>query len=51
MRKITPGCSQHDMRSINFKLVVDIFSIKYVGKERVDYLMDIIKKYYMVTED
>ncbi len=42
----TPGLFKHKSQPIQFTLVVDIFSVKYVGKEHVDHLVEILKQYY-----
>jgi hypothetical protein len=38
-------------RLISFKLVVDNFGIKYIGKEHVKHLISILKKNYKNKED
>ncbi len=41
-----PGLWLHEMRSIQFSLVVDDFGVKYVGKENALHLLNTIQKYY-----
>ena len=47
----TPGLFWHKTQPIWFTLVVDDFGIKYVGKEHVQHLLGILKKWYEVEED
>ena len=47
----TPGLFQHKNQPIWFTLVVDDFRIKYVGKEHIEHLLDILKELYKVEED
>ena len=36
--KLVPGLWKHDTRLIQFKLVMDVFGVKYVGKEHAVHL-------------
>jgi len=36
---------------MQFTLVVDDFGVKYIGKEHVDHLVEILKQYYTMLED
>jgi hypothetical protein len=47
----TPGLWKHTLQPIAFRLVVDDFGVKYVGKEHVDHLISCIKQKYELTED
>jgi hypothetical protein len=47
----TPGLWYHETRPISFTLVVDDFGVKYVNKEDIDHLIELIKKTYTLTED
>ncbi len=38
----TPGLFTHKTRPIWFKLVVDDFDVKHIGKEHTDYLMSVL---------
>jgi hypothetical protein len=42
---------KHDTRPLTFTLVVDDFSVKYVGNEHADHLLNALKQDYEVTED
>ncbi len=46
-----PGLWKHKIRPIAFRLVVDNFGVKYVGKDYVDHLIACIKDKYQLTED
>jgi hypothetical protein len=48
---ITPSLWTHDTQPIDLSLLVDNFSIKYVGKEHALHLLDALRDLYMVTED
>jgi hypothetical protein len=48
---ITPSLWTHDMRPIDFSLVVDDFGVKYGGKEHVMHLLEALRGLHMVTED
>lgn len=45
----TPGLRTHQWRPIMFTLVVDDFSIEYVDKEYIKYLMQTLKPHYDLT--
>ncbi len=47
----TPGLWKHKTRPIAFKLVINDFGVKYVGKEHVDHLIACIRGKYQLTED
>eukprot|EP00956_Cyclotella_meneghiniana_P020906 scaffold37523_cov49-Cyclotella_meneghiniana.AAC.1 len=49
--KIVPGLWKHEVRPIQFVLVVDDFGIKYIRNEDLDHLVKSIKKHYDVTVD
>jgi len=49
--KIMPGYWKHEWRPISFTLVVDDFGVKYIGKEHVHHLIQILKEHYEVEED
>ena len=49
--RFTPGLWTHKWRPICFSLVVDDFSVKYVGKKHADHLVSVIKENYEVTTD
>ena len=49
--KITPGYWKHKWRPISFTLVVDDFGVKYIGKEHVLHLIQILREHYEVEED
>ncbi len=49
--KAVPGLWTHTMRPISFTLVVDDFGIKYVGKEHVMHLLDILKQHCKLSEN
>jgi hypothetical protein len=42
----TPGLWRHTSRPISFSLVVDDFAIKYVGKEHVNHLLNLLRRDY-----
>ena len=46
--KIVPGLWKHEVRPIQFVLVVDYFGIKYIRKEDLDHLVQSNKKHYDV---
>jgi hypothetical protein len=48
---ITPGLWRHQTRPLTFTLVVDDFGVKYINKEDVRHLMDILNQQYRVSED
>ena len=47
----TPGLWKHIARPISFTLVVDDFGIKYVGREHVEHLLNVLKQHYKLAED
>ena len=47
----TPALWMHETRNMSFALVVDDFSLKYVGKEHFDHLVVALKDLYEVTVD
>jgi hypothetical protein len=44
--KTTSGLWKHNSRPIVFSLVIDNFGVKYIGKENLQHLLNIIQKYY-----
>jgi len=49
--KPTPGLWTHQWRPVCFSLVVASFGVKYVGKEHVDHLIDVLGKHYELSQD
>jgi hypothetical protein len=47
----TPGIWLHTTQSISFLLVVDDFTVKYVGKKHADHLRNALLKTYELTTD
>jgi hypothetical protein len=47
----TPGLWLHTTRSISFTLVVDDFTVKYVGKQHAEYLRNALLQTYELTTD
>jgi hypothetical protein len=47
----TPGLWLHTTRQIAFSLVLDDFSVKYMGKQHADHLRKVLLKSYEVTTD
>ncbi len=47
--KLVPGFWKHDTRPIQFTLVVNDFSVKYVGKEHAQHLKNALKEHYKLT--
>jgi hypothetical protein len=47
----TQGMWLHNTRSIAFSLIVDDFTVKYVGKPHVDHLRDALLRSYELTTD
>ena len=45
----TPGLWRHKWRSIMFCLIVDDFGVEYVGKQNVNHLAMVLKKYHNIT--
>eukprot|EP00956_Cyclotella_meneghiniana_P039845 scaffold181048_cov20-Cyclotella_meneghiniana.AAC.1 len=48
---IVPGLWKHKTRNIQFVLVVDDFGIKYLKKDDLDHLVNLLKRYYDVSVD
>ncbi len=44
--KTTPGLWKHVWRPVWFSFVVDNFGVKYIGKEQVQHLLQMVQKYY-----
>jgi hypothetical protein len=49
--KLVPGLWKHDIRPIQFILVVNNFGIKYVGKEHAQHLKNTLEENYKLTCD
>jgi hypothetical protein len=49
--KLTPGYWTHTWRPISFTLVVDNFGVKYINKDNVEHLLDVLKKDYTCDTD
>jgi hypothetical protein len=49
--KITPGYWTHNWQPISFMLVVDDFGVKYINKDDVTHLLDVLQKDYEVDTD
>ena len=49
--KITPGYWKHTWRPISFTLVMDDFGVKYIGKEHVHHLLQVLRQDYEIEED
>jgi hypothetical protein len=47
----TPGLWLHQTRPISFTLVVDDFTVKYVGKQHTEHLRNTLLKTYKLTTD
>ena len=47
----TPGLWRHKWRPIMFVLIVDDFSIEYVGENHLHHLRTVLTKHYTITED
>jgi hypothetical protein len=47
----TPGLWLHKTRSISFSLIVDDFTVKYVGKQQADHLRNALLKTDELTTD
>jgi hypothetical protein len=47
----TPGLWLHNTRPIAFSLIVDDFTIKYVGKQHTDHLRNALLQSYEITTD
>ena len=46
----TVGLWKYKWRPVLFSLVVDNFSMKYVGKQHVNHLLDALEEHYKVTK-
>ncbi len=49
--KAVPGLWTHSLQPISFTLVVDDFGIKYMGRQHVQHLLNILKEHYEISED
>jgi hypothetical protein len=49
--KAVPGLWTHSSRPISFTLVVNDFGIKYVGRQHMQHLLNILKEHYEISED
>jgi hypothetical protein len=49
--KITPGYWKHTWHPFSFTLVVDDFGIKYIGKEHVHHLLQVLRQDCRIEED
>ncbi|KAL7475675.1 hypothetical protein ACHAW6_001587 [Cyclotella cf. meneghiniana] len=49
--KLVPSLFSHKTQPISFTLVIDDFSVKYVGKEHALHLKSVIKQYYHCSAD
>ena len=49
--KLVPGLWKHDTRPIQFTLVVDNFGAKYVNKDDVMHLQQVLEEHYQITTD
>jgi hypothetical protein len=49
--RAVPGLWTHETHTILFTLVVDDFEVKYVGKEHVLHLINILKQHYEISEE
>ncbi len=49
--KLTPGYWTHTWRPISFTLVVDDFGVKYINKDDVHHLLNVLKKDYICDTD
>jgi hypothetical protein len=49
--KITPGYWKHTWCPISFTLVVDDFGVKYIGKEHVHHLLQVLRQDYKIEKD
>jgi hypothetical protein len=47
----TPGLWLHKTRSISFTLIVDDFTVKYVGKQHAEHLRNTILRTYKLITD
>ncbi len=44
--QVTPGLWKHALRPISFRLCVDDFGVKYVGREHAEHLLHILDMHY-----
>jgi hypothetical protein len=49
--KLVPGLWRHDTCPTQFRLVVDDFGVKYVGKENALHLKHVLEEHYQLTCD
>ena len=49
--KTTPGLWTHEWRKITFTLIVDDFGVKYVGKDNINHLIQVLEEHYEITKD
>ena len=49
--KLVPGLWKHDTRPIQFTVVVDSFGVKYVNKDDVTHLQQVLEEHYQITTD
>jgi hypothetical protein len=49
--KLTPGYWTHALHPISFTLVVDDFGVKYINKDNVKHLFEVLKKDYTCDTD
>ena len=47
----TPGLWRHKWRPIMFVIIVDDFSIDYVGNHHLQHLRTVLTTHYTITED
>lgn len=47
----TPGLWKHIWRPVQFSLVVDDFSVKYIGKEHTEHLVAALKEDFTLSTD
>jgi hypothetical protein len=49
--KLTPGYWTHTWRPISFTLAIDNFGVKYINKDKVKHLLNVLKKDYTCDTD
>ena len=49
--KLVPGLWKHDTRPIQFTLVVDNFGLKYINKDDVQHLQQVLEEHNKITTD
>jgi hypothetical protein len=49
--QLTPGLWLHNTRSISFTIVVDDLSVKYLGKQHAEHLLNALLRTYELTTD